>query len=113
LYSTPHHIGETYSIFEKAAWRIFLSITERYFSAECGGYEKVQKKGFRHRQLLKKGKELYRISDTIGCMSPANVECIGKHHPQLNSPKVEVNPLSIEPSHPIYMTQKKTRFAKK
>lgn len=43
----------------------------------------------------KKEKNLYRISDYIGCMSPANVEYVLKHN-DIDKNKVEVNPNSIE-----------------
>ena len=48
-------------------------------------------------KLLFKGKEklLYRISDYIGCMSPANVEYLLRHNSELSSTKVEVCPNSI------------------
>lgn len=48
-------------------------------------------------KLFFKGKEklLYRISDYIGCMSPANVEYLLRHNSELSSTKVEVCPNSI------------------
>jgi glycosyltransferase involved in cell wall biosynthesis len=57
----------------------------------------LKKDGFLHKQFLKKEKKLYQISDTIGCMSPANVEFVLKHNPEINRNKVEVNPNTIEP----------------
>ena len=42
-------------------------------------------------------KNLYRISDYIGCMSPANVEYLLKHNPEIAEDVVEVCPNSIEP----------------
>lgn len=45
---------------------------------------------FRHKE-----KKLYKISDYIGCMSPANVEYLLKHN-ELDSLKVEVCPNSIK-----------------
>ena len=53
--------------------------------------------GFLHRQFVRKEKKLYQISDTIGCMSEANVDFILKHNPEINKSKVEVNPNTIEP----------------
>ncbi len=50
-----------------------------------------------HSYFIKKEKELYAISDHIGCMSPANVDYILKHNTEINPGKVEVNPNSIEP----------------
>lgn len=42
-------------------------------------------------------KQLYQISDFIGCMSEANVAYLLNHNPELSPDKVEVNPNSIEP----------------
>ena len=53
--------------------------------------------GFLHNYFRKKEKKLYQISDTIGCMSKANVDFVLKHNPEVKSEKVEVNPNSIQP----------------
>lgn len=45
-----------------------------------------------HRGFRRKEKELYRISDWIGCMSPANVKYVIEHNPEVDSGKVEVCP---------------------
>lgn len=57
----------------------------------------LKKGSFLHRQFEKKEKKLYQISDTIGCMSPANVEFVLKYNPEVSPGKVEVNPNSIQP----------------
>ena len=44
----------------------------------------------------KKEKALYKASDYIGCMSPANVEFVLKHNPGVEASRVEVAPNSIE-----------------
>lgn len=44
----------------------------------------------------KKEKALYKTSDFIGCMSPANVEFVLKHNPEISPERVEVAPNSIE-----------------
>ena len=44
----------------------------------------------------KKEETLYRNSDFIGCMSPANVEYLIKHNPEIDPGKVEINPNSLE-----------------
>ncbi len=54
-------------------------------------------KSFIYRFFRNKEKELYQISDAIGCMSKANVEYILKHNPEINAEKVENNPNSITP----------------
>lgn len=49
-----------------------------------------------HRFFRKKEKQLYKISDYIGCMSPANVKYVLDHNPELPECRVEINPNSIE-----------------
>ena len=44
----------------------------------------------------KKEKGLYKASDFIGCMSPANVEYLLKHNPEIPADRVELAPNSIE-----------------
>lgn len=44
----------------------------------------------------KKEKALYAVSDYIGCMSPANVQFVLEHNPEVVASKVEVAPNSIE-----------------
>ena len=44
----------------------------------------------------RKEKELYKASDFIGCMSPANVNYILEHNDYIDKSKVEVAPNSIE-----------------
>ena len=44
----------------------------------------------------KKEKALYKVSDYIGCMSPANVEYVVAHNPEISPDKVEVAPNSVE-----------------
>ena len=50
-----------------------------------------------HRYFRAKEKKLYALSDRIGCMSPANVDYVLKHNPQITPERVEVCPNSIEP----------------
>jgi len=49
-----------------------------------------------HRFFQRKEKQLYKVSDYIGCMSPANVQYLLQHNPKIYSKNVEVNPNSIE-----------------
>lgn len=44
----------------------------------------------------KKEKALYMASDFIGCMSPANVNFVLEHNPEIDAARVEVAPNSIE-----------------
>lgn len=49
-----------------------------------------------YRFFRSKEKALYKVSDYIGCMSPANVEFVLKHNSEVPADKVEVAPNSIE-----------------
>lgn len=49
-----------------------------------------------YKYFRKKEQALYRQSDFIGCMSPANVEFVIKHNPEINKERVEVAPNSVE-----------------
>lgn len=69
--------------------------------------------GIIHRHLLKKEKKLYQISDSIGCMSEANVEYVLKNNPEINPNKVEVNPNSITPNYICYKASEKARIREK
>ncbi|MBE6995172.1 MAG: glycosyltransferase family 4 protein [Ruminococcaceae bacterium] len=50
-----------------------------------------------YRYFRGKEKRLYRISDRIGCMSPANVDYVRRHNPRLDGSIVELCPNSVEP----------------
>ena len=51
-----------------------------------------------YKYFRKKEKQLYLISDYIGCMSPANVDYVIAHNPYYPADRVEVAPNSIEVS---------------
>ena len=53
-------------------------------------------KGSLYKYFRRKEKKLYQISDTIGCMSPANVQYVLEHNPEVQKSKVEVCPNVIE-----------------
>lgn len=53
-------------------------------------------KKFIYMYFRKKEKELYSISDYIGCMSQANVNYIKTHNPEIISNKIEICPNSVE-----------------
>jgi len=73
----------------------------------------LTKNGFLHRQFVKKEKKLYKISDTIGCMSPANADFVLRHNPEIEKSKVEVNPNTIEPKDFNYSEDQKIAIRKK
>lgn len=53
-------------------------------------------KGFLYKVFRKKEKNLYAVSDKIGCMSQANVDYVLKHNPEIPKEKVEICPNAIE-----------------
>lgn len=58
----------------------------------------MKENGLLHKFFRIKEKKLYKLSDVIGCMSPANVAYLKKHHPALeHTALIEENPNSIEP----------------
>lgn len=65
-------------------------------AVDLGMMSKNGIKGIVYKYFRKKEKELYAISDRIGCMSEANVEYVLKHNPEISHDKVEVCPNCIE-----------------
>lgn len=69
--------------------------------------------GLLHRYFLRKEKKMYQISDTIGCMSPANANFLLKHNQDIMPKKVEVNPNSIEPHNVSYTNDERATVREK
>lgn len=65
-------------------------------AVDMGMMSKSGLKGILYKYFRKKEKKLYALSDYIGCMSPANVEYVLKHNPEIKPDRVEVAPNSIE-----------------
>ena len=61
-------------------------------AVDIGIMSKSGVKGIIYKYFRNKEKQLYRATDYIGCMSPANCEYILKHNPELSPNKVEVCP---------------------
>lgn len=59
----------------------------------------IKEGGLLHTYFKWQEKKLYRLSDMIGCMSPANVAYLKSHHPEISCRKLEVNPNSVELNH--------------
>lgn len=51
-----------------------------------------------YKYFRKKEKELYAVSNSIGCMSPRNAEYLLAHNPYIPAEKVHVSPNSFEPT---------------
>ena len=69
-------------------------------------------KGLLYWSFRNKEKELYRVSDYIGCMSPANVKFLLDHNPEVNPAIVEVAPNSYDVPKNIHQVDAKEIRAK-
>lgn len=65
-------------------------------AVDLGMLSKNGLRGFLYRSFRRKEKKLYRISDWIGCMSPANVQYLLEHNPEINRDIVEICPNTFE-----------------
>lgn len=65
-------------------------------AVDIGMMRKTGLKSIIYKMFRKKEKELYAVSDYIGCMSEANVEYVLAHNPEIDRDKVEVCPNSVE-----------------
>lgn len=65
-------------------------------AVDIGMMSKTGLKGLLYKFFRNKEKALYKVSDYIGCMSPANVEFVLKHNPEIDASRVEVAPNSVE-----------------
>lgn len=65
-------------------------------AVDIGMMSRTGIKGLIYLFFRKKEKTLYHISDNIGCMSPANVQYVLKHNPDIPVEKVEIAPNSIQ-----------------
>ena len=65
-------------------------------------------KYFRHKEV-----KLYRQSDYIGCMSPANVDFLLTHNDYINKDNIEVAPNSIELAEQTVLTQEQREGIKR
>lgn len=74
-------------------------------SVDLGMLRKSGIKGILYRMFRQKEKKLYRISDYIGCMSPANVEYVRTHNELADDQVIEVNPNCICPAESGWMAE--------
>ena len=101
LYSTPpitftnviKHLKQKYPT---AVTYLLLKDIFPQNALDLGMLTKKGIKGLLYSFFRKKEKELYRISDHIGCMSPANTKYVLEHNPQIPHNKVEIAPNSCD-----------------
>lgn len=65
----------------------------------------IRRGGLIHRMFRRKERKLYAVSDTIGCMSPANCDYLLRHNPEIASERVEVCPNAVEPQEAFKITK--------
>ena len=65
-------------------------------AVDIGMMSKTGAKGFLYKMFRKKEVALYKLSDSIGCMSPANVDYLLTHNPFIDKSRVCVAPNSYE-----------------
>lgn len=80
-------------------------------AVDMGMLSKDGVKGILYKFFRTKEKKLYTLSDYIGCMSPANVQYVLGHNPEISADRVEVAPNSIELAE-SKMTEDKSVLAK-
>ena len=66
-------------------------------AVDMGMLSKTGVKSVLYKYFRSKEKKLYALSDRIGCMSPANVDYVVKHNPEIDPNSIEVCPNSVEP----------------
>lgn len=81
-------------------------------AVDIGMMSKSGLKGFLYKHFRKQEKELYEVSDYIGCMSPANVKYVVDHNPELNPNKVELAPNSYERAERKHLTEEERSFVR-
>lgn len=98
LYSTPPitFFGVVKKIKERHNARSYLMLKD-IFPQNAVDLQMFSKKGIVYKFFRKKEKDLYLISDYIGCMSQANINFLLKHNKQIDVKKIELCHNSIEP----------------
>ena len=114
LYSTPPITFEkVINYIKKRDSAYAYLLLKDIFPQNAVDMKMMKKGGLLHRFFERKEKRLYSISDTIGCMSPANVDFIVKNNPEIDKSIVVVNPNSIEPLYIEYTKEEKNRVKTK
>lgn len=98
LYATPPiTFNKVISRIKQRCGSLSYLMLKDIFPQNAIDIQMMKENGFLHRMFRNKEKELYRISDRIGCMSPANRDYLLRHNPEVKPEKVELCPNAIEP----------------
>lgn len=74
-------------------------------AVDIGMMSKKGLKGVLYHHFRKQEKQLYKVSDHIGCLSPANIKYVLEHNPEIDAGKLEVAPNSYEYQEPVFLTE--------
>lgn len=101
LYSTPpvtfNKVIKRYKQRDNAKTYLLLKDIWPQGPADMGALSPCGIKGIVYRHFLKSEKELYALSDVIGCMSEANIAYVRAHNPELDPAKIRLSANSISP----------------
>lgn len=100
LYSTPpitltKAIASAKKVNPNAISYLMLKDIFPQNAVDLGMLQTTGIKGFLYRSFRKKEKKMYALSDFIGCMSPANVQYVLRHNPEIDPRIVEICPNSF------------------
>lgn len=100
---------------KEAGTRTYLLLKDIFpqNSIDLGMLKKNGIKGILYKYFRAKEKELYGLSDWIGCMSDANVQYVLENNPEINPKKVEVCPNCIDIQHMILTECERSEIRKK
>lgn len=76
---------------KKSSAKVYLILRD-IFPQNAVDLGMMGKHGLLHKFFRKQEKDLYRLSDSIGCMSQANVDYVKKHNPELEHGKLHMLP---------------------
>lgn len=97
IYSTPpitfSNVVKTLKKWDGAMTYLLL---KDIFPQNAVDLEMFSNKSIFYKYFRRKEKQLYAISDYIGCMSPANVKFVLDNNKEISIDRVEVNPNSID-----------------
>ena len=100
LYSTPPItlVGAIKYVKKRDGAKTYLLLKDIFpqNAVDMGMLRATGMKGFLYKHFRRQEKELYQLSDRIGCMSKANVEYVLHNNAEVDSSIVEVCPNSIE-----------------
>lgn len=98
LYATPPiTLVKVVSYLKKRDKAYTYLLLKDIFPQNAVDMKMIKKGGIIHKTFLKKENKLYKLADTIGCMSPANVQYLLDNNPDIDPQKIEENPNSIQP----------------